>query len=109
MNPFELWDFHDPEGSLKRLRQCAGYATTDIDRALALTQVARASGLLEEFAEARAVLSEADRLLPAGGSARAQYWLELGRLENDEHNLTEALSCFQQSIALATDAGDEYL
>jgi tetratricopeptide (TPR) repeat protein len=109
MNPCELWDFHDAEGSLQRLRQCASDATTDLDRALALTQVARASGLLEDFAEARAVLAEADRLLPAGGSGRAQYWLELGRIEHDAQNPAAALSCFQQSMALARDARDEYL
>lgn len=109
MNPLELWDFHDLSGSLQRLRQCACDATADIDKAFALTQVARALGLLKDFAAARAVLAEADRLLPAIGRHRAQYWLELGRIENDAHGPAEALSCFQKSVVLASDARDEYL
>ncbi len=80
-----------------------------MDKAFALTQKARALGVQGHFVEARASLAEADQLLPAGGKQRAQYWIELGRLENGEHNPVEALSCFKKGLALATAAHDEYL
>jgi tetratricopeptide (TPR) repeat protein len=109
MNLFDHWDFGDPVASLERFRHVAREATNDADKALALTQVARALGLQDRFMEARAALAEADLLLPASGRERAQYWIELGRVMNSEHNPAAALSCFQQSLALATDAHDEYL
>jgi len=84
-------------------------AAVDTDKAFALTQVARTLGMQGHFVEARAALAEADQLLPASGKQRAQYWLELGRIENGEHNPVEALSCFQKSLGFATDAHDEYL
>jgi tetratricopeptide (TPR) repeat protein len=109
MNLFDLWDFGDPAASLERFRPGLREAPDHTDKALALTQVARALGLRGRFVDARAALAEADPLLPVGGKERAQYWVELGRIENDEHNAGEALSCFQKSLALATDAPDEYL
>ena len=109
MNLFDLWDFGDPVASCERFRQAARDAIENTDRALALTQVARALGLQGRFVDARSALAEADLLLPADGKQRAQYWIELGRIENDEHNPVEALSCCQRSLALATDARDEYL
>jgi len=109
MNTFDLWDFTDPGASLERFRHVVDNAAVDMDKAFALTQVARALGMQGHFVEARAALAEADQLLPAGGRQRAQYWIELGRIENGEHSPGEALSCFQKSLALATDAQDEYL
>jgi tetratricopeptide (TPR) repeat protein len=109
MNLFDLWDLEDPGASSERFRQAVREATDDADKALALTQVARALGLQGRFADARAALAEADALLPVTGKQRAQYWIEWGRIENDEHHLVEALSCFQRSLALAADAQDEYL
>jgi tetratricopeptide (TPR) repeat protein len=108
MDPLDLWDFNDPAASLKRFRQLERDAIEESDKAFALTQVARALGLQGNYAEGRACLAEADRLLPALGKQRAQYWLELGRIENDEDNLSGALSCFQKSVALASNAHAEY-
>jgi tetratricopeptide (TPR) repeat protein len=109
MNPLDLWDFNDLAASLKCFRQLERDVTGDADKAFALTQVARALGLQGNFAKGRAALAEADRLLPTVGKQRAQYWLELGRIENDEGNPPEALSCFQKSVSLARDAQEEFL
>jgi tetratricopeptide (TPR) repeat protein len=109
MNLFDLWDFSDPAASRERFRQVAHEAASDTDKAFALTQVARTFGLQGRFVDARAALAEADPLLPMSGKQRAQYWIELGRIENDEHHPAEALSCFQRSLALARDVQDEYL
>jgi tetratricopeptide (TPR) repeat protein len=109
MNLFDLWDFGDPVASLERFRRAAGEAAKDTDKALAFTQMARASGMQGHFAEARQALADADLLLPARGMERAQYWIELGRVENGGNNRAAALSCFEQSLALATEAHEEYL
>jgi tetratricopeptide (TPR) repeat protein len=84
-------------------------AAIDLDKASALTQIARTLGLQANSGEARAVLAEADLLLSATGQHRAQYWIELGRIEREEGHAVEALSCFQRSFELATEASDEYL
>jgi tetratricopeptide (TPR) repeat protein len=109
MNFLDHWDFNDPAASLKRFRQLERDAAIDADKAFALTQVARALGLQGNYAEGRASLAKADTLLPALGKERAQYWLELGRIENEENNVSEALSCFQKSVALASAADEEYV
>jgi tetratricopeptide (TPR) repeat protein len=109
MSSFDLWDSGDPVASLERFRRDVCAAAVDVDKAFALTQVARALSLQGQFVEARAALAEADQLLPASGKHRAQYWIELGRIENNEHNPVQALSCFQKSLTLATDAHAEYL
>lgn len=109
MDAIEPWDLRDPAASLERFRKIARDAATDVDKAFALTQVARALGLQGDCAEARAILSQADLLLPATGTHRAQYWIELGRIEREDGRTVEALSSFQQSFELATEAEDEYL
>ena len=109
MNLLDLWDWGDPVASAESFRRAAREAANSLDGALALTQMARATGLQGHFTEARALLAEADLLLPAGGKERAQYWIELGRVENADHNPGAAFSCFQQSLALATEAHEEYL
>ena len=109
MKLLDFWDFDDPAASLARFRQAVREVTDDASKALALTQVARAFGLQHRFADARAALAEADALLPVTGKQRAQYWIELGRVENDDRNPADALSCFQKSLALAAEAQDEYL
>ena len=106
VNIFDLWDSDDPAVSLERFLRNARESTDDPAKAFALTQAARAFGFQGRPLEARAVLAEADLLLPVDGNQRAQYWMELGRIENREKNSIAALSCFQKSLALASD---EYL
>lgn len=109
MDPLDLWDVDDTAGSLERFRQLERDATVAAEKAFALTQVARALGLQGDYANGKATLAEADRLMPDVGKERAQYWLELGRIQNDEHNPTQALSCFQKAVELARVAKEEYL
>jgi tetratricopeptide (TPR) repeat protein len=109
MDPLDLWDLNDTAASLERFRQLERAATVAAEKAFALTQVARALGMQGDYAKGEATLAEADRLMPAVGKVRAQYWLELGRIQNAEHNPTQALSCFQKAVELARDAQEEYL
>ena len=75
----ELWDFSDPAGSEARLRQAAHDQTDAAARAELETQVARALGLQERYAEAHAILDGID---VSGDVVAARAALERGRLHN---------------------------
>ena len=108
-NVFDLWDFGDPAASEERFRDAADGATNDEVEGLALTQLARAQGLQNKFDEARATLEIAKNLIGDGGTvAKAQYWLELGRIENSSGNAAAAMPHFANAMLLADALGEAY-
>lgn len=82
----ELWDFEDPAGSEHMLRDAV---------AVLQTQVARALGLQERFAEADAVLN-------AVNGAGDRVLLERGRLRNSAGDPAAAVSLFEAAKDAAT-------
>lgn len=108
-NLFDLWDFGDPSASEERFREAAEAAASDEERALALTQIARAQGLQGRFEAARETLAAADQLLVDESLARAQYWIELGRVENSCGNGAAGMPHFARCMAMAQALGGEYL
>ena len=75
-DPTPLWDFDDPAGSERRLREAADIAE-GTDRLVLLTQVARALGLQERFEAGHAIL---DDLATGDDEVSARVSLERGRL-----------------------------
>jgi tetratricopeptide (TPR) repeat protein len=76
IDPIPLWDFDDPAGSERRLREAAEVGDSE-DRLVLMTQVARALGLQERYDEGHAVL---DHLSPTGDEVATRIVLERGRL-----------------------------
>ncbi len=75
-DPSPWWDFDDPSGSEQRLRAAVDLAE-GTDRLVLLTQVARALGLQERYAEAHTLL---DDLAVSDDEVAARVSLERGRL-----------------------------
>lgn len=101
-----LWDFGDPAASESRLRQ-ARESASGAARAELTTQVARAIGLQGRYDDALAELGTvAHSLTPV---VRARYALERGRVENSRGHAAEAVPWFQDGLAVARTAGDDFL
>lgn len=110
-----LWDFDDPVASEQRLRaaaEVARRAARELDRLVALTQVARALGLQTRFADAHAVLdlvlADLSRQDPTDHEARAvsaRVELERGRLLRSAGE-QGAAECFADAAGLAGQVGD---
>jgi len=108
-NISDLWDFGDPVASEERFREAADEAVNGYAKGLALTQLARAQGLQGRFEAARATLEAAKNLIgDEATAALAQYWLELGRVENSSGNASEAMPHFGKALLLAKALGEEY-
>lgn len=102
----ELWDFSDPAGSEARLREAAARETDAATRAELETQVARALGLQERFAEADAVL-DAAAIEDAAVAARAA--LERGRVRNSAGDAEGAVAYFLAAADAASGSGLTFL
>jgi hypothetical protein len=94
----ELWDFTDPAGSEARLRAAAAGETDAAARAELETQVARALGLQDRFAEGDAVL---DAIASDDPVVAVRVALERGRLRNSADDPHAAVALFD---AAARDA-----
>ncbi len=101
----ELWDFDDPAGSEQRFRDLAASAE-EPTATYALTQVARALGLQERYAEGHAVL---DALRPGDAEVRVRVALERGRLLRSAGDPEGARPHFEAAAADADAAGLEEL
>jgi len=101
IDPTPMWDFDDPAASLVRFREAAAAAGGD-ERQVLLTQVARALGLQEQYAEGHATLDELTSQHP---EVRARVALERGRLHRSAGNSGEARPLFEQAADIATGAG----
>jgi tetratricopeptide (TPR) repeat protein len=105
-HPSDLWDFDDPSGSEARFRAAAD-ATDGAERAVLLTQVARALGLQGRYDDAHALL---DRVAAGdGGSADGEVavrvQLERGRVHRSAGSPIAARPFFDEAAALAREAG----
>lgn len=98
-----LWDFSDPAGSEARFRAAAADADPRTKRILA-TQVARALGLQERFAEGHAALDAID---PADDDPElaTRVALERGRLYRSAGDAGAAPPLFTQAAETAESAG----
>lgn len=103
----ELWDFQDPAGSERRFRaaipDAAGTAAAELT-----TQLARALGLQDRFAEADVLLDsiEPDRYPPVVG---IRHLLERGRLRNSSGAPAAASPLFRAALERASAAGADFL
>ncbi|WP_127818212.1 hypothetical protein [Microbacterium sp. CPCC 204701] len=102
----ELWDFSDAAGSEARLRDAREEQTDAADRAELDTQVARALGLQERFAEAHAIL---DRIDVSDDALAARAALERGRLHNSAGDHEGAVAYFLAAADAASRAGRVFL
>lgn len=88
-----LWDFEDAAGSERRF--------TDL-QAEVLTQRARAVGLQNRYAEADALLDEAERLATSART-RTRILLERGRVRNTAGDSAASKPLFEAAAELADD------
>jgi len=102
----ELWDFSDAAASEARLRSAAARATDADERAELETQVARALGLQDRFAEADELLDALSAHAPAVRTRRA---LERGRLRNSAGDAAAAVPLFRAAAEDAASAGLVFL
>lgn len=101
IDPAPLWDFDDPAGSELRFREAAE-AAEGSDRPVLLTQVARALGLQERYADGHAVL---DDLAASDDEVVARVSLERGRLLRSSGDPAAARPHFEAASASALAAG----
>lgn len=94
----ELWDFGDPPGSEARLRAAVEAQTDAATRAELETQVARALGLQERYAEADALL---DTLPALSAAVAVRVELERGRLRNSAGDPAAARPMFESAAGAA--------
>lgn len=102
-----LWDMADPACSETRLRDAAQAAADPVVRAELETQVARALGLQERFAEADALLDAGPEAIAPTVAARVA--LERGRLRNSAGDADAAAPLFEAAAREARAAGDVFL
>jgi tetratricopeptide (TPR) repeat protein len=100
IDPVDLWDFADPAGSELRFREAADAAVDSDDRAVMRTQVARALGLQERYAEGHAVL---DHILGAHPEVLARRALERGRLLRSSGQPAQARPHFEEAARVALE------
>lgn len=110
-----LWDYDDPPGSERRFRELLQRLKTDRAEAESSvgaemsTQIARALGLQERYAEANRTLDAVEPLLPPGVSRlRARYLLERGRVLNSSGQPDRARPLFLDALRIAQQAGEDY-
>lgn len=100
-----LWDFDDPAGSERRFRDARTGSSSERERAVLATQVARALGLQGGFGEGHA---ELDRLAPAelaDPEVAVHAELERGRLLRSGGDLAGAGAAFEHAAHRAGRAG----
>ncbi|QIG41701.1 tetratricopeptide repeat protein [Nocardioides anomalus] len=100
-----LWDFGDPAGSEARFRAAAEEAE-GAERLVLLTQLARALGLQERYAEGHAVL---DHLTVRDDEVAVRSELERGRLLRSAGSPDDARPHLEAAARAAAEAGLEAL
>ena len=104
-----LWDFSALDGSEARLRAQLECEPDDAGRAEVLTQLARVEGLRGRFAEAEALVAEAETHADESNIARARVDLERGRILRSYGNPAAALPLFERAFQTALAAGQEFV
>jgi tetratricopeptide (TPR) repeat protein len=107
-----LWNYDDPAATEAKFRELLPRAQAAGDSgylAELLTQIARAQGLQQKFADANATLDQADALIqPEMKTARVRSLLERGRGLNSSKKSEESIRYFKDAMKLAVDAGLEF-
>jgi tetratricopeptide (TPR) repeat protein len=103
----ELWDWDDAAGSEARFREAAETAATDRERAVLLTQVARALGMQGRYGDAAATLDGLTRATDPELDAR--ILLERGRALNSSGQPAAARPLFEEAAGTAEGTGLEHL
>ncbi|HET8603887.1 MAG TPA: tetratricopeptide repeat protein [Marmoricola sp.] len=103
-----LWDFSDPAGSEHRFADAAG-AASGPSRLVLLTQLARARGLQERYAEAHLVLDEVAAADVPDAEVCTRLALERGRVLRSAGDPAGAAPWFDRAADLAREAGLEAL
>lgn len=104
-----LWDFGDLDATEARLREALAAEQSDEGRAEVLTQLARAEGLRDRFAEGDALLDEAAALAPSSAIVVARVDLERGRLRRSGGDPVAALPLFERAFDGAMGIPHEFL
>lgn len=118
IDPAPLWDFDDAAGSEQRFREAAADAT-GADRLVLLTQVARALGLQDRFAEAHdtldqvlgepSMVAEPDEAPSVDAEVSTTVALERGRLFRSSGGPDEARPFFDAAVGEARRGGKDAL
>lgn len=107
-----LWDYNDPAATETVFRALLPAAPAGSGYQVELlTQIARTQGLQRRFDDAHQTLDEAEHLLAAsavGERARVRYLLERGRVFNSSKQKERAVPLFQQALAAAQAAGEDF-
>lgn len=103
------WDFDDVGESRRRFRDLLDGETTAVGRAEVLTQLARADGLEDRFAEGDRLLDEAETLAGTEPVVRARIDLERGRLRRSSGDPGAALSLFEAAFETAVAIPHEFI
>jgi tetratricopeptide (TPR) repeat protein len=104
-----LWNFDDLDATEERFRAQLEQEDTDEGRAEVLTQLARAHGLRDQFAEGDRLIDEAGSLAGASAIARTRILLERGRLRRSSGDTSAALPLFESAFETAHEAGEMFL
>ena len=102
IDPVDLWDFDDPAGSELRFRAAADGAGSERERAVYLTQLARAFGLQERYDEGHAELDALDDSHP---EVSVRIALERGRLLRSSGEPAQARPHFEEAARVAPEGG----
>ncbi|WP_148611416.1 tetratricopeptide repeat protein [Nocardioides rubriscoriae] len=106
MDVTALWDFDDPAASEARFRAAAADAPDPVQTRVLTTQVVRALGLQERYAEAHALL---DTVATDDPEVATRVLLERGRLRRSAGSPDEAEPLFAAAAAAAAAGGLEAL
>ncbi len=107
----QAWEFGDPAGSERIFRDRADKARGSAERAVWMTQAARAQGLIGDFDGAHLLLDQiaAESGAETSAHVRARMTIERGRVLNSSGAPAEALAEFEQAVQAAHEAGLEGL
>lgn len=108
-----LWNYSDPVGSEARFKELLPQIDTLKDPSMAaevLSQIARAQGFQQRFAEAKATLHPAAAMWSRISSrARCRVLLEAGRLAHSSGHPGSGEDIFLAALSIADQAGEETL
>lgn len=105
----DLWDFSDPSGSESRFRDGIARADDAGDAAELKTQLARALGLQDRFAEAEAVLDDVAAVTGGTHIVGVRIALERGRVRNSSGHPESAAALFAHAASAAAACGAVFL
>src|SRR5450432_4277879 len=100
-----LWNYDDPAATEDKLRDVIPDALSLADRSYylqLLTQIARAQGMQNHFADAQVTLDQVQQeMTPDMKLVQVRYLLERGRVFNSSDQPAKAIPLFEQAYALA--------